>query len=65
LDQLTLKGKEFRHIFHEYIRDLLALRGDVGARELLKSAIAIDLPGGELDIDTPQDLERAFKMYST
>jgi molybdenum cofactor cytidylyltransferase len=44
---------------------LLALRGDVGARELLKAAKAIDLPGGELDIDTLDDLERALRMYST
>ncbi len=44
---------------------LLALRGDVGARELLKSAEAIELPGGELDIDTPKDLERARQIYST
>jgi molybdenum cofactor cytidylyltransferase len=44
---------------------LRALRGDVGARELLKAARAIDLPGGELDIDTPGDLEQALRMYST
>jgi molybdenum cofactor cytidylyltransferase len=44
---------------------LLALHGDVGAREFLKSAETIDLPGGELDIDTPEDLERALRMYST
>lgn len=44
---------------------LMALRGDLGARELLKSAEAIDLPNGELDIDTPKDLERFLQIYST
>jgi CTP:molybdopterin cytidylyltransferase MocA len=44
---------------------LLNLRGDVGARDFLKTAAAIDLPGGELDIDTPEDLERALKLYGT
>jgi molybdenum cofactor cytidylyltransferase len=43
---------------------LLALRGDVGARELLKAAKAIDLPGGDLDIDTLDDLEQALQLYS-
>jgi len=35
---------------------LLLLRGDTGARDLLRHAHAIDLPGGELDIDTPEDV---------
>lgn len=35
---------------------LFQLTGDCGARSLLHSADAIDLPGGELDIDTPADL---------
>jgi molybdenum cofactor cytidylyltransferase len=43
--------------------ELLTLRGDMGARELLKSANALNLPGGELDIDTIEDLERARKLY--
>lgn len=37
---------------------LLQLRGDRGARELLEEAHAVNLPGGELDIDTAADLER-------
>jgi CTP:molybdopterin cytidylyltransferase MocA len=37
---------------------LLQLTGDSGARDLLKQARTIDLPGGELDIDTPADLAR-------
>lgn len=44
---------------------LLALRGDRGARDLLQNAAAIPLPGGELDVDTIQDLERARKLYQT
>jgi CTP:molybdopterin cytidylyltransferase MocA len=38
---------------------LLQLTGDSGARDLLKQARTVDLPGGELDIDTPVDLIRA------
>lgn len=38
---------------------LLQLTGDSGARDLLRQARTIDLPGGELDIDTPADLIRA------
>jgi molybdenum cofactor cytidylyltransferase len=43
--------------------ELLTLRGDTGAREFLKSAEALELPGGELDIDTIEDLERARELY--
>lgn len=42
---------------------LLALRGDLGARDILRDARVIPLPGGELDIDTLQDLERARREY--
>ena len=38
--------------------ELLRLRGDTGARELLHSARSVELAGGELDVDTPQDLHR-------
>ena len=45
-----------RQAFH----DLLALRGDKGARALLAQppwpVIAIPLDGGEIDIDLPEDL---------
>jgi molybdenum cofactor cytidylyltransferase len=44
---------------------LLTLRGDAGAREFLKAAQTIDLPRGELDIDTIEDLDRARKLYET
>ncbi len=41
---------------------LLALQGDHGARALLQQAgttvHAIDFPGGELDLDSPEDLQR-------
>jgi CTP:molybdopterin cytidylyltransferase MocA len=37
---------------------LTQLTGDQGARDLLLDSSAIPLPGGELDIDTPADLER-------
>jgi molybdenum cofactor cytidylyltransferase len=42
---------------------LMSLTGDTGARDLLKSCPAIPLDGGELDIDTPQDLERAIELF--
>ncbi|HEY4011306.1 MAG TPA: nucleotidyltransferase family protein [Acidobacteriaceae bacterium] len=38
---------------------LLELRGDTGARALLRNAHSISAPGLELDIDTEQDLEAA------
>lgn len=45
-----------RHVFP----DLLALRGDKGARGLLEQApcpvVAIEFDGGEIDIDRPADL---------
>jgi molybdenum cofactor cytidylyltransferase len=41
---------------------LLELRGDKGARALLQQSEAavdaIDFPGGELDLDSPEDLQR-------
>jgi CTP:molybdopterin cytidylyltransferase MocA len=42
---------------------LMALQGDVGARELLREARSVALPGGELDVDTPVDLERARALF--
>lgn len=38
------------------ITQLTALQGNAGARELLRSAPAIELAGGELDVDTAADL---------
>jgi CTP:molybdopterin cytidylyltransferase MocA len=38
----------------------MKLQGDTGARDILQheSVTVIDLPGGEVDIDTPEDLEK-------
>jgi molybdenum cofactor cytidylyltransferase len=44
-------------------KELVELRGDVGARELLRGARAVELPGGELDVDTVEDLERARELF--
>ncbi len=46
-----------------YFGELLLLRGDSGARHLLESTPAIELAGGELDIDTPLTLETAKSIY--
>jgi len=43
--------------------ELLKLRGDAGARELVRSGRAMALPHGELDIDTDDDLARARGLY--
>lgn len=42
---------------------LTQLHGDAGARELLKNANAVQLPNGELDIDTAEDLLRAREIF--
>lgn len=47
-----------------FFAELRQLSGDAGARSLLASASAIDLAGGELDIDTPDDLLRAREIFS-
>lgn len=39
--------------------ELMSLRGDAGARELLGDARTVELVGGEMDVDTPMDLARA------
>jgi molybdenum cofactor cytidylyltransferase len=44
-------------------RELMELRGDVGAKGLLSSAPFVELVGGELDIDTAEDLERARQLF--
>jgi molybdenum cofactor cytidylyltransferase len=40
------------------------LTGDSGARDLLKGARTIELPGGDLDIDTAEDLAEARVRFS-
>lgn len=43
--------------------ELMKLHGDAGARGLLRSARAITLENGELDIDTAEDLARARQVF--
>ncbi len=42
--------------------ELLQLEGDTGARELLYSAVFVELLGGELDVDTEGALEQARRL---
>jgi molybdenum cofactor cytidylyltransferase len=42
---------------------LVELHGDVGARDLLRAARCVDLAGGELDVDTVEDVERARAFF--
>ncbi|HEY4382234.1 MAG TPA: nucleotidyltransferase family protein [Acidobacteriaceae bacterium] len=44
-------------------RELVELRGDAGARELLLAAATVELAGGELDVDTAADLAEAVRRY--
>jgi molybdenum cofactor cytidylyltransferase len=43
--------------------ELAKLDGDVGARELLADARSVELPGGELDIDTEDKLRQAQERF--
>lgn len=43
---------------------LMTASGDTGARILLRSAPSIDLPQGDLDIDTPQDVIRLKEQFA-
>jgi molybdenum cofactor cytidylyltransferase len=42
---------------------LMVLTGDKGARELLVTARSVDLSGGDLDVDTAEDLAQAREMF--
>jgi CTP:molybdopterin cytidylyltransferase MocA len=42
---------------------LMELRGDSGARDLLGGATTVELAGGELDIDTAEDFARARELF--
>lgn len=44
--------------------ELMTLHGDAGARELLREAASIELPYGDLDIDTVDDLQVARRLFS-
>jgi CTP:molybdopterin cytidylyltransferase MocA len=48
---------------HMMFAELMNLRGDSGARQLLKDAKALELAGGELDVDTPAELERVRELF--
>lgn len=43
---------------------LRALRGDEGARALITSARKVNLPGGELDVDTRESLKAAQQLFA-
>jgi len=47
----------------EMFGSLAELRGDAGARELLKGARTVELVGGEMDVDTVEDLARAQERF--
>jgi len=44
--------------------ELLKLKGDMGARELLKYAYEVELTGGELDVDTSEELAQSRTLFS-
>jgi len=41
----------------------MELQGDAGARELLKSAPFVELPNGDLDVDTVESLAKARALF--
>ena len=46
------------------LEQLMELSGDAGARELLLAACSIELPHGELDVDTQDDLQLARTLFN-
>jgi CTP:molybdopterin cytidylyltransferase MocA len=47
----------------KFFDELMKLKGDAGARELLAEARYEELKDGELDVDTPADLARAQELF--
>lgn len=47
----------------EAFQSLMKLQGDSGAKDLLRSARFVELVGGELDIDTLEDLARMRALF--
>jgi CTP:molybdopterin cytidylyltransferase MocA len=45
--------------------ELMGLRGDMGARDLLAGAGFVELDGGELDVDTVGDLVRMRELFGS
>jgi molybdenum cofactor cytidylyltransferase len=48
----------------EMFAELMNLRGDAGARQLLEDAKSFELASGELDVDTPSDLKRVQQLFN-
>ncbi|MBV9391449.1 MAG: nucleotidyltransferase family protein [Verrucomicrobia bacterium] len=52
----------------DWFPDLKALEGDQGGRKIVENAgdlvIPIDWPEGQIDIDTPEDLEKTLEMFA-
>ena len=42
---------------------LQELRGDMGARDLLREARTVELANGDLDVDSDEELERAQELF--
>ena len=53
------------HLPRSTFADLQRLEGDTGARDLLQSALSVDLKADALDIDTPADLSAARARFGT
>lgn len=53
------------HFAAASFEDLMSLQGDVGARDLLKTARTVQLQGGELDVDTPAEMKRAQELFAS
>ena len=67
-DEVTASFYAGRHGVPAYFpqamfRRLMELQGDTGAREMLKNASAVELAGGEMDVDTVEDLANARETF--
>nr|WP_255551285.1 nucleotidyltransferase family protein [Granulicella sp. dw_53] len=47
----------------QVFQELTTLQGDTGARNLLQKATYLNLPNGELDVDTAEELQRAQTLF--
>ena len=62
--RLGLSYRQTRRAYRRYREELLALRGDKGARDIIArhpedvSEVEVDCPGIALDIDTVEDYDR-------
>jgi molybdenum cofactor cytidylyltransferase len=45
-----------------FFPELIKLRGDAGAKELLQQARVVELVGGELDVDTAEELQMVQRL---